>query len=126
MPSQTARPLGRANCPPRPQRPEGSIASSFFFPTATTAHARPAVAAARAAAAALQDASFVVPDWLALADGSALEEHPREWGDMAKGWQRAACTVMDHRALETLFRELDPASRALMLSQAGRATPYAH
>ena len=57
----------------------------------------------------LQDAGFVVPDWLALADGSALEEHPREWGDMAGGWQRAACTVVDHRALETLLRDLDPA-----------------
>ena len=80
-----------------------SPALNFPFAGPVGGHARPAVVAAPAAAAALQDAGFVVPAlW--------CRTGPREWGDVAKG-----CAVVDHKALETLFRDLDPAFWALML-----------
>ena len=36
-----------------------------------------------------------------------------------KGWQRCAGAAVEKRALELLFSDLDPASRALLLSQSG-------
>ena len=41
------------------------------------------------------------------------------FGDVARGWQQAACSCLDQRALETPLSDLDSASRALLLSQAG-------
>ena len=43
----------------------------------------------------------------------------RNFGDPLRGWQRAATASLDAAACESLLSDLDPASRALPLSQAG-------
>ena len=43
----------------------------------------------------------------------------RNFGDPLRGWQRAATSCLDTAACEGLLSDLDPASRALLLSQAG-------
>ena len=82
------------------------------------ASAAPSTRAAAQAEAALRLAGFHAPPWTALADGLATGE-ASHFGDAARGWQQAACASLDQRALETLLSDLDGASRALLLSQAG-------
>ena len=82
------------------------------------ASATPSTRAAAQAEAALRLAGFDAPPWTALADGLATGE-ASHFGDAARGWQQAACASLDQRALETLLSDLDGASRALLLSQAG-------
>ena len=64
---------------------------------------------------------FRPPSWLALAEGARppLISEQRIFGDFARGWQRAAMAPVDREALEMLFSEITPASRTLLLSQAG-------
>ena len=83
-----------------------------------SASAAPSTRAAAQAEAALRLAGFHAPPWTALADGLATGE-ASHFGDAARGWQQAACASLDQRALETLLSDLDGASRALLLSQAG-------
>ena len=77
-----------------------------------------AFAAACSAAAAVRQAGFPTPLWggtsaaLAPQLAQAAEETLR-------GWQRAAASACDERALQTHLSQLDPAPRALLLSQAG-------
>ena len=76
------------------------------------------------AAAQLRDLGVRVPAWDEVMTGPAPRQpqpHPSEPGDFRRGWQRHADHVCDQRALEMLLPHLDPASRALLLSQAG---PY--
>ena len=82
------------------------------------ASAAPSTRAAAQAEAALRLAGFHAPPWTALADGLATGE-ASHFDDAARGWQQAACASLDQRALETLLSDLDGASRALLLSQAG-------
>ena len=82
------------------------------------ASAAPSTRAAAQAEAALRLAGFHAPPWTALADGLATGE-ASHFGDAARGWQQAACASLDQRPLETLLSDLDGASRALLLSQAG-------
>ena len=81
----------------------------------------PSVTAANLATAALTHHGFRPPSWLALAEGARppLISEQRIFGDFARGWQRAAMAPVDREALEMLFSEITPASRALLLSQAG-------
>ena len=44
---------------------------------------------------------------------------PCEAGDGARGWQRAAGAAIEQHEFEVLYDILDPAERALLLSQAG-------
>ena len=85
------------------------------------APASPAVTAANLASAVLTNSGFGPPSWLALAEGARppLTNCHRVFGDFARGWQRAATAPVDREALETLFSDISPASRALLLSQAG-------
>ena len=73
------------------------------------------------AATRLQEAGFALPTWDALAVGGrpppALVE--RTLGEPLRGWQRAAAACLDASACTSLLSDLDPASRPLMLSQAG-------
>ena len=61
-----------------------------------------------------------VPEW-----NEAMSTAPRppsqqdEPADFLRGWQRRASHACDERALETHLADLSPASRALLLSQAG-------
>ena len=79
----------------------------------------PSLTAAVQAAAYLSTQGFEAPGW-----GEALEDHADptdredEPGSFLRGWHRAA-RACDERALETHLPELSPASRALLLSQAG-------
>ena len=78
----------------------------------------PGLAAACAAAAHVRASGFPVPDWDVAAAPSAPP--PPAHGDShLRGWQRAAVAACDERALETHLSHLNPASRALLLSQAG-------
>ena len=81
----------------------------------------PSVTAANLATVALTHLGFRPPSWLALVEGARppLTSQQRIYGDVARGWQRAATAPVDRESLETLFSELTPASRALLLSQAG-------
>ena len=55
-----------------------------------------------------------------LADGPPSTAEPC---DRLRGWQRRAAHACDERAFETFFLNLSPASRALLLSQAGPHSP---
>ena len=80
----------------------------------------PSVTAAVQAAAHLRTQGFEAPGW-----GEALEDHAGptdredETGRFLRGWQHRAARDCDERALETHLPEFPPASRALLLSQAG-------
>ena len=85
--------------------------------------ARPAIVGAPLlCAATLRHAGYAAPSWESLAEGARAEAQPL-FGDYARGWQRAACAPLDKLALETLLSDLDPASRALLLSQGGPGGP---
>ena len=64
---------------------------------------------------------FAAPVWPTVLDVAAAP--PREGGDdpgnALQGWQRRAARACDERACETHLSDLPPASRALLLSQAG-------
>ena len=92
---------------PRPIGPRGRHAGHR--------RAAPARACADADGLGRSAAGFDAPPWTALADGLATGE-ASHFGDAARGWQQAACASLDQRALETLFPDLDGASRALLLS----------
>lgn len=78
----------------------------------------PGTQAARLAAAALHTPGWAPPSWVALASG--LDSGAgASFGDPTRGWQRAATAALDRQALEVHFSVLDPASRALLLSQGG-------
>ena len=75
-------------------------------------------------AQAVQAASTLPPDfhrptWQGLWDGAAPGQGPGEPGDFLRGWQKEATSLTDEAAHNTLFSDLDLASRALLLSQAG-------
>ena len=78
----------------------------------------PALAAACSAAAAVRQAGFPTPLWgeSSAAPAPHLAQAAEE---TLRGWQRAAASAGDERAFETHLSQLDPASRALLLSQAG-------
>ena len=82
--------------------------------------------AAAQAAEYLRAQGFRAPSWATLLE-SDFEAPPgrREPGIGRPGWQHAATTATDKRVLETLFSDLDPASRALLLSQSGDAASCA-
>ncbi|CAE7943831.1 slc38a7, partial [Symbiodinium necroappetens] len=86
-----------------------------------TDEATPNLAELAKAAVRLQEAGFALPAWDELADGGhpppALVE--RTLGEPLRGWQRAAAACLDASACTSLLSDLDPASRALMLFQAG-------
>ena len=83
----------------------------------------PVVAAAAQAAAYLVSQGFRTPAWdtslgnVALPPDTAVEDG--DGVDYLRGWQRRASRSCDERELETHFTNLSPASRALLLSQAG-------
>ena len=109
--------LGRL--PPGHRCTPPPLASEHF--ARGVAPASPAVTAANLASAVLTNSGFRPPSWLALAEGARppLTNCHRVFGDFARGWQRAATAPVDREALETLFSDISPASRALLLSQAG-------
>ena len=80
----------------------------------------PVVAAAAQDATHLVNQGFRAPAWdAAYADAALPPDRAVEDGagvDYLRGWQRRASRACDERALET---DLSPASRALLLSQAG-------
>ena len=93
-------------------------------PLAGNAGAVPAtsgVAELLQAATRLNEAGYMVPGWDALLAGGEPPREPaeRDHGDTLRGWQRAAAACLDKSACASLYSDLDPASRALMLSQAG-------
>ena len=59
--------------------------------------------------------------WAMLCKGAPPRAHPAQAAGppARKRWQRYASAFVDQRAFETLFSDLDPASRALLLSQEG-------
>ncbi|OLQ08844.1 hypothetical protein AK812_SmicGene7597 [Symbiodinium microadriaticum] len=84
--------------------------------------ALPSTAAATHARAHLCDLGFEAPDWADLCSGAATAPPDPDHADdpwPVKGWQRSAARACDKRAYETHLSDLTPASRALLLSQAG-------
>ena len=83
----------------------------------------PCVAAALSSQSCLQRAGFDAPTWHQLIESTRSEEPAvHNFGDPLRGWQRAAWAAtasLDAAACESLLSDLDPASRALLLSQAG-------
>ena len=71
------------------------------------------------AAENLTSAGFATPTWGQLLEGLRPEQVELELGEFVRGWQRLACHFPDEVALSALQAELDDASRALLLSQAG-------
>ena len=75
------------------------------------------------AAAWLRLQGFEAPSWTSLLDGAAPSRAAAADSvgppTTRKGWQRCAGAAVEKRALELLFSDLDPASRALLLSQSG-------
>ena len=68
----------------------------------------------------LQRAGFNAPTWHQLIESARPEEPAvHNFGDPLRGWQRAATASLDAAACESLLSDLDPASRALLLSQVG-------
>ena len=84
--------------------------------------ALPSTAAATHARAHLCDLGFEAPAWADLCSGAATAPPDPDHADdpwPVKGWQRSAARACDKRAYETHLSDLTPASRALLLSQAG-------
>ena len=69
-----------------------------------------------AQAASTLPPDFHRPTWQGLWDGAAPGQGS---GDFLRGWQKEATLLTDEAARDTLFSDLDLASRALLLSQAG-------
>ena len=89
---------------------------------APEAELTPALRAAQHAAVYLRAQGFEVPSWETAAGPAGPPPHaPRgdEPADHLRGWQRHAASACDERGLETHLSHLSPASRALLLSQAG-------
>ena len=80
----------------------------------------PSILAATQAAAYLAGQGYAVPAW---DDTHSAPPGPSSRNDepagTLRGWQRGAAHACDERALETHLADLSPASRALLLSQAG-------
>ena len=80
----------------------------------------PSIPAATQAAAYLAGQGYAVPAW---DDAHSAPPGPSSRNDepagTLRGWQRGAAHAGDERALETHLADLSPASRALLLSQAG-------
>ena len=86
----------------------------------------PSLLAATQAAACLTTQGYAVPAWNeALPDLPGLHSRHDEPADFLRGWQRRASHACDERALETHLADLSPASRVLLLSQAGPHTARA-
>ena len=84
--------------------------------------ALPSTAAATHARAHLCDLGFEAPAWADLCSGAATAPPDPDHADdpwPVKGCQRSAARACDKRAYETHLSDLTPASRALLLSQAG-------
>ena len=81
----------------------------------------PSVREAQQAAGLLRSLGLDVPTWAVLCEGAPPRAHPAQAAGppARKGWQRYASASVDQRAFETLFSDLDLASRALLLSQGG-------
>ena len=81
----------------------------------------PSAREAQQAAGQLRSLGLDVPTWAVLCEGAPPRAHPAQAAGppARKGWQRYASASVDQRAFETLFSDLDPASRALLLSQGG-------
>ena len=80
----------------------------------------PCVGAALQSESCLRQAGFDAPPWQQMAANSRPGEVAvRNFGDPLRGWQRAATACLDAAACESLLSELDMASHALLLSQAG-------
>ena len=87
----------------------------------------PCLREAAAAAESLRDAGFDnCPTWQAVSNGARPEqdadgdrEHAFEPGGQSRGWQSQAAEHEDAKEHRQLLASLDPASRALLLSQAG-------
>ena len=62
----------------------------------------PCTRAAAHADATLRAAGFMAPPWAALVDAAQASD-VSHFGDVARGWQQAACSCLDQRALETRF-----------------------
>ena len=92
---------------------------SLLFATACLRSQTPALRAAQHAAVYLRAQGVEVPPWETAAGPAGAPPHaPRgdEGADHLRGWQRHAASACDERAL---FSHLSPASRALLLWQAG-------
>ena len=80
----------------------------------------PSILAATQAAAYLAGQGYAVPAW---DDAHSAPPGPSSRNDepagTLRGWQRGAAHACDERALETHLADPSPASRALLLSQAG-------
>ena len=90
----------------------------------SAANTPPSARAAEQAAQHLRSQGFDAPPWSSLLERDEVAAAPRsqwEGGLSGPGWQHAAGASLHTRALETLFADLDPASRALLLSQGGEA-----
>ena len=88
----------------------------------------PSTRAAEQAARFLRSEGFSAPIWARLLEEDAAAPAPRTTRSAPgarPGWQRAASKALDKRALEMLFNDIDPTSRALLLSQAGDAASCA-
>ena len=74
----------------------------------------------RKAADHLAAQGYRIPAWDAPEPRHpAQARRPRQPGHRLRGWQRYAARACDQRAFETHFATLPPASRALLLAQAG-------
>ena len=88
----------------------------------------PSTRAAEQAARFLRSEGFSAPTWARLLEEDTAAPAPRTTRSAPgarPGWQRAASKALDKRALEMLFNDIDPTSRALLLSQAGDAASCA-
>ena len=95
---------------------------------ATASGTPPSTRAAKQAARFLRSEGFPAPTWAKLleVDATAPADHTtRPAPGERPGWQRTASKALHKRALETHFTELDPTSRALVLSQGGDAASCA-
>ena len=87
---------------------------------ARTGSIAPSVSAALHAESCLRQAGFDAPSWPQLLDDRRPQgQAARSFGDPLHGWQRAATACLDAAACDSLLFDLDRASRALLLSQAG-------
>ena len=85
------------------------------------AQAPPSIQAAHQAAGTLSANGWNPPTWHDLTNGTSpphLAVFPNE-GPTARGWQHRAANVIQTRCRAQLFTVLDPASQAMLTSQAG-------
>ena len=88
----------------------------------------PSVREADQAAQTLRLQGYEAPTWAALLEEMAPPNLGDDDGPPAptrRGWQQGAGAAVDKRAFEMLFSDLDPASRALLLSQSGEGASCA-